>query len=72
MLGLPQGSPLSPLLSNIVLHQLDRELEARKLDFVRYADDGAPRALRDESLPEENAETVYQMREGPSEATEQA
>ena len=38
-LGLPQGSPLSPLLSNIVLHQLDLELELRKLDFVRYADD---------------------------------
>ena len=70
-IGLPQGSPLSPLLSNIVLHQLDLELEERKLDYVRYADDGAPRALRDESLPEENAETVYQMREGPSEATEQ-
>ena len=39
VIGLPQGSPLSPLLSNIVLHQLDLELEARKLDFVRYADD---------------------------------
>lgn len=38
-LGLPQGSPLSPLLSNIVLHQLDLELEKRGLDFVRYADD---------------------------------
>lgn len=39
VIGLPQGSPLSPLLSNIVLHQLDLELESRKLDFVRYADD---------------------------------
>lgn len=37
--GLPQGSPLSPLLSNIVLDQLDQELERRGLDFVRYADD---------------------------------
>lgn len=37
--GLPQGSPLSPLLSNIVLDQLDKELEKRGLDFVRYADD---------------------------------
>ena len=37
--GLPQGSPLSPLLSNIVLHELDEELERRGLHFVRYADD---------------------------------
>ncbi|MBU0719225.1 MAG: group II intron reverse transcriptase/maturase [Planctomycetes bacterium] len=35
----PQGGPLSPLLSNIVLHQLDQELEARGHRFVRYADD---------------------------------
>lgn len=38
-LGLPQGGPLSPLMSNIVLDQLDKELERRGLDFVRYADD---------------------------------
>ena len=37
--GLPQGSPLSPLLSNIVLNELDEELEERGLNFVRYADD---------------------------------
>jgi group II intron reverse transcriptase/maturase len=37
--GSPQGGPLSPLLSNIVLDELDRELEARGLSFVRYADD---------------------------------
>jgi group II intron reverse transcriptase/maturase len=37
--GVPQGSPLSPLLSNIMLHELDRELERRGLRFVRYADD---------------------------------
>jgi RNA-directed DNA polymerase len=37
--GTPQGGPLSPLLSNIVLHQLDMELEARGHRFVRYADD---------------------------------
>ena len=37
--GTPQGGPLSPLLSNIVLDELDRELEARGLKFVRYADD---------------------------------
>src|SRR3984957_8708421 len=37
--GTPQGGPLSPLLSNIVLDDLDRELERRKHRFVRYADD---------------------------------
>jgi RNA-directed DNA polymerase len=37
--GTPQGSPLSPLLSNIVLDELDKELESRGLRFVRYADD---------------------------------
>jgi len=37
--GVPQGSPLSPLLSNIMLHELDMEMERRKLRFVRYADD---------------------------------
>jgi RNA-directed DNA polymerase len=37
--GTPQGGPLSPLLSNIVLDALDKELERRKHRFVRYADD---------------------------------
>src|SRR5271155_4444145 len=37
--GTPQGGPLSPLLSNNVLDELDRELERRKHCFVRYADD---------------------------------
>lgn len=37
--GVPQGGPLSPLLSNIVLDELDRELEERGHRFVRYADD---------------------------------
>ncbi|PWW00869.1 group II intron reverse transcriptase/maturase [Paenibacillus cellulosilyticus] len=37
--GTPQGGPLSPLLSNIVLDELDKELEKRNLRFVRYADD---------------------------------
>lgn len=37
--GMPQGSPLSPLLSNIMLHDLDKELHHRGHTFVRYADD---------------------------------
>jgi RNA-directed DNA polymerase len=37
--GTPQGGPLSPLLSNIVLDEFDRELERRGLQFARYADD---------------------------------
>jgi len=37
--GTPQGGPLSPMLSNIVLDELDKELERRGLHFVRYADD---------------------------------
>jgi RNA-directed DNA polymerase len=41
--GTPQGGPLSPLLSNIVLTELDRELERRGHAFCRYADDCVPR-----------------------------
>ncbi|WP_256680689.1 reverse transcriptase domain-containing protein [Bacillus thuringiensis] len=37
--GTPQGGNLSPLLSNIMLNELDKELESRELQFVRYADD---------------------------------
>ena len=37
--GVPQGGPLSPLLSNIMLNELDKELERRGHKFVRYADD---------------------------------
>jgi RNA-directed DNA polymerase len=40
--GTPQGGPLSPLLSTLLLDRLDRELERRGHRFVRYADDGAP------------------------------
>ena len=38
--GTPQGSPLSPLLSSVMLDDLDRELDSRGQRFVRYADDG--------------------------------
>ena len=37
--GVPQGGPLSPVLSNVYLDKLDKELEGRGLNFVRYADD---------------------------------
>jgi group II intron reverse transcriptase/maturase len=49
--GTPQGGPLSPLLANIYLDELDRELERRGHQFSRYADDGAPRAQRAEEGP---------------------
>ena len=39
VIGTPQGGPLSPLLSNVMLNKLDKELEARNLHFTRYADD---------------------------------
>ena len=55
--GVPQGSPLSPLLSNIMLHELDRELERQGLRFVRYADDSVrnecemdPRKLESQAM----------------------
>ena len=38
-IGTPQGGNLSPLLSNIILNELDKELESRRLRFTRYADD---------------------------------
>ena len=39
VVGTPQGGNLSPLLSNIVLNELDKKMEARGLRFTRYADD---------------------------------
>jgi len=48
--GVPQGGPLSPLLANILLDDLDKELEKRGHKFVRYADDCAPRRRREEAV----------------------
>ena len=45
--GTPQGGPLSPLLSNIILDKLDKELERRGHSFCRYADDCAPRVQKE-------------------------
>ena len=42
--GVPQGGPLSPMLSNILLDDLDKELEKRGHRFARYADDRVPRS----------------------------
>jgi len=49
-LGVPQGGPLSPLLANIILDDLDKELEKRGHRFARYADDCAPRRWRKEAV----------------------
>ncbi len=49
--GTPQGGPMSPLLSNILLDELDKELEQRGHKFCRYADDCVPRARRAEMVP---------------------
>jgi RNA-directed DNA polymerase len=48
--GTPQGGPLSPLLSNLVLDELDRELERRGHRYLRYADDCVPRVRKAERL----------------------
>ena len=49
--GTPQGGPLSPLLSNLVLDDLDRELERRGHRFCRYADDVPPQLEQEKSVP---------------------
>jgi RNA-directed DNA polymerase len=48
--GTPQGGPLSPLLANLLLDDLDKELEKRGHRFCRYADDCAPRRREEEVL----------------------
>ena len=60
--GTPQGGPLSPLLSNILLDELDKELESRGHAFCRYADDCVPRR---QTLPSAS-HAAQKMREGPS------
>jgi group II intron reverse transcriptase/maturase len=48
--GTPQGGPLSPLLANVLLDEVDKELERRGHAFVRYADDCAPRRRGREAM----------------------
>jgi RNA-directed DNA polymerase len=48
--GTPQGGPLSPLLANVLLDEVDHELERRGHAFVRYADDCAPRRRGEEAV----------------------
>src|SRR5271165_2728919 len=61
--GTPQGGPLSPLLSNLMLDDLDKELTRRGHRFVRYADDCVPRMRR----RKRRRGTAREMRVGPSE-----
>jgi RNA-directed DNA polymerase len=61
--GTPQGGPLSPLLANYVLDELDKELEKRGLRFVRYADD-ANVYVRSERAAERAFENLITFIEG--------
>jgi RNA-directed DNA polymerase len=61
--GTPQGSPLSPLLSNIVLDELDKELEKRGHAYVRYADDCSI-YVRSEAAAKRVAESIIEFIEG--------
>ena len=61
--GTPQGSPLSPLLSNIVLDEFDKELEKRGHAFVRYADDCSI-YVRSEAAAKRVAESIIKFLEG--------
>jgi RNA-directed DNA polymerase len=64
-IGTPQGGPLSPLLANLLLDELDRELERRGHRFARYADDCAPRR-RNSVFYTLCSHAAQEMREGPS------
>jgi RNA-directed DNA polymerase len=64
-IGTPQGGPLSPLLANILLNELDRELERRGHRFARYADDGAPRRRAGGAILQ-CSHAAQEMRAGPS------
>ena len=48
--GAPQGGPLSPLLTNALLDEVDKEMEKRGHAFCRYADDSAPRRRGEEAI----------------------
>lgn len=61
--GTPQGAPLSPLLANIMLNELDKELERRGHPFVRYADDGLI-FCRSKRAPERVKESISKFIEG--------
>ena len=74
-IGVPQGSPVSPILSNILLDVLDKELEKRGHKFIRYADDaaifveagGRARAGERESIPGAKAQGEGEYRQKPRE-----
>lgn len=63
--GTPQGGPLSPLLANVLLDEVDRELQRRGHRFVRYADDCAPRR-RTGGVILLGSHAAQEMRAGPS------
>jgi len=65
--GTPQGGPLSPLLANVLLDEVDKELERRGHAFIRYADDCAPRKRGGRQQPTESS-AAQEMRDGPSDS----